>query len=155
NELAAICMEVPEVFERTHQLVFELVGKGAVDGLRIDHPDGLYDPTVYLEQLQEQSFLRMCQDAFASPQLQRLVPPAASGDPWPLLAEHLRRWWHEERRPNSPLTRPLFVVVEKILGHGEELPGDWLVHGTVGYEFLNLLSGVFVNAAAEKSCSST
>ena len=42
NDLAAIRMELPEVFEATHHLLLELVGSGAVTGLRIDHPDGLY-----------------------------------------------------------------------------------------------------------------
>jgi (1->4)-alpha-D-glucan 1-alpha-D-glucosylmutase len=52
NDLAAIRMEVPEVFEATHRLLFELVGSGAINGVRIDHPDGLYQPQEYLEKLQ-------------------------------------------------------------------------------------------------------
>jgi (1->4)-alpha-D-glucan 1-alpha-D-glucosylmutase len=52
NDLAAIRMEVPEVFEATHQLLLDLVGTGAVTGLRIDHPDGLYLPQEYIEKLQ-------------------------------------------------------------------------------------------------------
>ena len=52
NDLAAIRMEVPEVFEAAHQLVVDLVRTGAVTGLRIDHPDGLYLPREYLETLQ-------------------------------------------------------------------------------------------------------
>ena len=44
NELAALRMENPEVFENTHRLVRELLAAGHVDGLRIDHPDGLYAP---------------------------------------------------------------------------------------------------------------
>ena len=52
NELAAIRMEDPAVFEETHQLVFRLVKEGSVTGLRIDHVDGLYDPADYLYQLQ-------------------------------------------------------------------------------------------------------
>jgi (1->4)-alpha-D-glucan 1-alpha-D-glucosylmutase len=52
NELAAIRMELPEVFDATHQLVLELVHAGAVTGLRIDHPDGLYLPREYLDKLQ-------------------------------------------------------------------------------------------------------
>src|SRR5439155_840892 len=43
------------------------------------------------------------------------------------------------------LWRPLYVVVEKILGTGEELPGDWPVHGTTGYEFLHALTDVLVD----------
>ena len=52
NELAAVCMEEPEVFAESHRLVFELLVHGDVDGLRIDHIDGLYDPMEYLRRLQ-------------------------------------------------------------------------------------------------------
>ena len=47
NELAAICMESPAVFNEAHALVCRLVEERLVDGLRIDHPDGLYDPLDY------------------------------------------------------------------------------------------------------------
>ena len=49
------------------------------------------------------------------------------------------------RGPESPLWRPLYVVVEKILGRDEPLPEDWPVYGTTGYEFLNALNGLFVD----------
>jgi (1->4)-alpha-D-glucan 1-alpha-D-glucosylmutase len=52
NDLAAIRQEVPEVFETTHRLVMDLVRSGAITGLRIDHPDGLYLPRQYFEKLQ-------------------------------------------------------------------------------------------------------
>ena len=52
NDLAAIRMELPEVFDAAHKLLFELVASGAVTGLRIDHPDGLYLPRQYFEKLQ-------------------------------------------------------------------------------------------------------
>ncbi|WP_298829726.1 malto-oligosyltrehalose synthase [uncultured Piscinibacter sp.] len=52
NELAAIRMERPEVFEATHRLVLSLAASGAVDGVRIDHPDGLADPAGYFLRLQ-------------------------------------------------------------------------------------------------------
>jgi (1->4)-alpha-D-glucan 1-alpha-D-glucosylmutase len=55
NNLAAIRMEVPEVFDETHRLVLELVASGAVSGLRIDHPDGLYLPNEYFEKLQQRA----------------------------------------------------------------------------------------------------
>ena len=42
---------------------------------------------------------------------------------------------------------PFYVVVEKILGHDELLRRDWPVHGTTGYEFMNLLNGVFVDGS--------
>lgn len=52
NGLAAVCMEIAEVFRESHRLVFDLLGRGDIDGLRIDHIDGLYDPTQYLWRLQ-------------------------------------------------------------------------------------------------------
>jgi (1->4)-alpha-D-glucan 1-alpha-D-glucosylmutase len=51
DELAGVRVEDPDVFELTHAKTLELVGDGLVDGLRIDHPDGLADPRGYLERL--------------------------------------------------------------------------------------------------------
>src|SRR5215217_6413446 len=55
NDLAAIRVELPKVFDAVHRLVFELVNAGAVTGLRIDHPDGLYLPREYFAKLQQRS----------------------------------------------------------------------------------------------------
>ena len=52
NDLAALRQEHPPVFDATHRLILELVRAGAVEALRIDHPDGLYDPRAYFERLQ-------------------------------------------------------------------------------------------------------
>lgn len=54
NELAGLRMENPEVFAATHRLILELVREGKVEGLRIDHPDGLYDPLGYYQRLSQQ-----------------------------------------------------------------------------------------------------
>jgi (1->4)-alpha-D-glucan 1-alpha-D-glucosylmutase len=62
NTLAAIRVELPEVFDATHQLLWRLLESGAVTGLRIDHPDGLYDPRGYFTQLQ-QNFARLTRTA--------------------------------------------------------------------------------------------
>lgn len=59
NDLAALKVENEAVFDATHRLVFELIGAGALDGLRIDHIDGLYDPLGYLVRLS--SRLAQCQ----------------------------------------------------------------------------------------------
>ena len=53
NELAALSMEKPEVFLATHGLILRLLDEGKVHGVRIDHPDGLYDPQQYLQRLQQ------------------------------------------------------------------------------------------------------
>lgn len=53
NELAGLRVECREVFDDTHRLVARLLAERAIDGLRIDHPDGLADPQRYFEQLQQ------------------------------------------------------------------------------------------------------
>ena len=53
DHLAALRQEDPEVFEATHALALRLAGDGVVDGLRVDHPDGLADPAGYLERLRD------------------------------------------------------------------------------------------------------
>lgn len=52
NDLAALRMDNPEVFEATHRLLRELLARGYVNGMRIDHPDGLYAPREYFARLQ-------------------------------------------------------------------------------------------------------
>ena len=51
NDLAALRVDNEAVFEATHRLVLELIASGALDGLRIDHADGLYDPLGYFRRL--------------------------------------------------------------------------------------------------------
>ncbi|MFJ1614360.1 malto-oligosyltrehalose synthase [Streptomyces sp. NPDC088251] len=51
SELIGVRVEDPEVFAATHGKILELVRDGVVDGLRVDHPDGLADPAAYLERL--------------------------------------------------------------------------------------------------------
>ena len=91
NDLIGVRVEEPAVFELTHRTVRDWVDRGLVDGLRIDHPDGLADPAGYLHRL-------------------RSVAP----DTW--------------------------IVVEKILERDEQLPGDWPVEGTTGYEVAELIA---------------
>jgi (1->4)-alpha-D-glucan 1-alpha-D-glucosylmutase len=59
NDLAALRMEDAAVFEATHRLALDLCAEGKLDGLRIDHPDGLYDPAGYFARLQ-QRYLQRC-----------------------------------------------------------------------------------------------
>src|SRR5207237_10838060 len=66
NELAALSMEKPEVFAATHELIFRFLREGKVTGLRIDHPDGLFDPKQYLQRLQRQYALEIARTVFES-----------------------------------------------------------------------------------------
>ncbi|UPT73093.1 MAG: malto-oligosyltrehalose synthase [Elusimicrobiota bacterium] len=111
NDLAAVRAEDPGVFETGHRLLFKLLEEGKVQGVRVDHPDGLYDPPAYFARLQ---------DAWA------------------------------RARPGEG---PLFVAVEKILDRKEALHEDWRVSGTVGYDFMNALSGIYVDRGAAGAMS--
>ncbi|MFI9545584.1 malto-oligosyltrehalose synthase [Streptomyces sp. NPDC052016] len=55
SELIGVRVEDPEVFEATHAKILQLLHEGVLDGLRVDHPDGLSDPDTYLERLHEAS----------------------------------------------------------------------------------------------------
>ena len=112
NELAALCMENTDVFNQTHRYILDLVAQQKVNGLRIDHPDGLYDPKKYLCQLQQKV----------------ATEPATLGG-----GKHSHR---------------VYVVVEKILTGKERLRKDWPVQGTTGYEYANLVNGLFVDPTA-------
>ncbi|MFQ5830642.1 MAG: malto-oligosyltrehalose synthase, partial [Candidatus Methylomirabilia bacterium] len=145
NELAAIRMEDPTVFEEAHRLIFRLIGEGHVTGLRIDHPDGLYAPAQYYRSLQRRCFLEVGR---------RLSGPEGSAPEAELpgwedavLAELDRRVAAE---PRALLARPFYLVAEKILIKEERLPERWPVYGTTGYEFLNMLNGIFVFTAGER-----
>jgi (1->4)-alpha-D-glucan 1-alpha-D-glucosylmutase len=120
NELAAIRMELPEVFQATHQLILRFLAEGKATGLRVDHPDGLWDPAAYFRQLQQSYASQKIKSLDNAP----LNPNRMQAPPW-----------------------PLYVVAEKILSKGESLPEDWAVYGTTGYDFLNNLNGVFVELA--------
>jgi (1->4)-alpha-D-glucan 1-alpha-D-glucosylmutase len=76
NELAAISMEAPDVFWRSHILVRSLLTEGSLSGLRIDHIDGLFDPEQYLLRLQWAYLADLGQLAF-----QRLVAEARPAEP--------------------------------------------------------------------------
>jgi (1->4)-alpha-D-glucan 1-alpha-D-glucosylmutase len=53
NELAALRMECPQAFEDTHAIVFRLYAEGVIDGVRVDHIDGLADPAAYCRTLRQ------------------------------------------------------------------------------------------------------
>ncbi len=124
NDLAGLRTENIEVFEKTHELVLKLIAEGKVQGLRVDHPDGLQNPLEYFQRLQERVAESLA---------------ARAGEP------ELGRMLLEEGRG-----KPGYVVAEKILAGHEHLPEDWPVHGTTGYDFMRLVDGIFVNQDAEK-----
>jgi (1->4)-alpha-D-glucan 1-alpha-D-glucosylmutase len=126
NQLAALRMEDPAVFEEVHRFVFELIRCGAASGLRVDHVDGLFAPSDYLSRLQQRA------------------------------AEATDRGESREARDASlpPLTPlPFYIVVEKILGRDEQLPTEWPVHGTTGYEFAAAVNSLFVDRRNERALS--
>jgi (1->4)-alpha-D-glucan 1-alpha-D-glucosylmutase len=103
-DLVGLRVEQPQVFDDVHAYVIGLVRDGSIDGLRLDHIDGLADPRDYLARLQAE------------------------------LGEE----------------KPLYLLVEKILGRDEALPEDWPVAGTTGYEFIGALAGLLVDPRGER-----
>ncbi|KAF2412146.1 malto-oligosyltrehalose synthase [Microbacterium sp. B35-04] len=96
SSLAAVRVEDPVVFEASHGEIGRWFADGIVDGLRVDHPDGLQAPVEYLERL-------------------------------------------------DALTGSAYVVVEKILEHGENLPQFFAADGTTGYEVLAAIDRVLID----------
>ncbi len=143
TSLAAIRMELPPVFEEAHQFIFRLLTEGRITGLRVDHPDGLWNPDRYFRQLQENYILCMAQSGPAG--VSRAEPQKD------ILGESVTRRMVEHPERDEPLFWPLYVVAEKILCAGESLPRDWAVFGTTGYEFLNLVNGLFVDSGNRKA----
>ncbi|HEY0890799.1 MAG TPA: malto-oligosyltrehalose synthase [Nocardioides sp.] len=101
NTLAAVRVEEPDVFAETHREIGRWFREGLVDGLRVDHPDGLRDPKRYLDDLAE-------------------------------------------------LTGGAYVLVEKILEPGEELPASWATAGTTGYDALAVIDRLLTDPAGEQ-----
>ena len=100
--LAGVRIEDPAVFDATHGEIVRWVREGLVDGLRVDHPDGLVDPGAYFDRLAE-------------------------------------------------ATDGAYVLVEKILEHGEDLPGWWRTDGTTGYDALAEIDRVLTDPAGESA----
>ncbi|MBV9558867.1 MAG: malto-oligosyltrehalose synthase [Bradyrhizobium sp.] len=103
NTLAGLRVEDAGTFDASHQLVKRLIAEDRLQGLRLDHIDGLRDPAQYFQRLR------------------RLIRDAQGKHP-----------------------RPFYLVVEKILGEGEKLQAFAGVHGTTGYEWMNVITQVLV-----------
>ncbi|MFP3243409.1 MAG: malto-oligosyltrehalose synthase [Paraburkholderia sp.] len=111
SALAGVRVERPEVFDAVHALPFRLYAEGVIDGVRIDHVDGLSEPREYCQRLR-----------------QRL----------------------NDLREGEP-----YVVVEKILGRGEPLRGDWPIHGTTGYDFMADVGALLHDPAGAEPLAAT
>ncbi|MDT4936859.1 MAG: (1-_4)-alpha-D-glucan 1-alpha-D-glucosylmutase, partial [Pseudonocardiales bacterium] len=101
--LAGLRVEDPAVFAATHEQIGRWCRDDHIDGVRVDHPDGLVDPLAYLTRLRA----------------------LAGNDAW--------------------------ITVEKILEPGEELPAEWPVDGTTGYDALTEVGNLFVDPSAESA----
>ena len=104
NTLAGLRVEDAATFDAMHTLVKRLIAEDKLQGLRLDHIDGLRDPAQYFQRLR------------------RLI-----------------------REAQGNTTRPFYLVIEKILGEHEALPSFSGVHGTTGYEWLNVITQVLVD----------
>jgi (1->4)-alpha-D-glucan 1-alpha-D-glucosylmutase len=102
NELICLKMENEKTFETYHFLIKKMLQKGLIQGLRIDHIDGLCDPAKYLTQLRNMA------------------------------------------------GNNIYLVGEKILGANEDIPLEWPIQGTSGYDFLGIINQLFVNKNNEK-----
>jgi len=109
NALGAIRMENPRVFEEAHRLVLRLVREGRVTGLRIDHADGLYDPTDYFRRLQRACFLETGLGSLGSAEGQE------KGDQGPDSRAETILQMYDEMLTVSPQAKPFYIVGEKIL----------------------------------------
>jgi (1->4)-alpha-D-glucan 1-alpha-D-glucosylmutase len=78
NDLAGLRIELPELFEKTHQLVFELAERGDIDGVRVDHIDGLFDPDAYVTALRQR-----CPTPFYLV-VEKIVAPYEKLPEWPI-----------------------------------------------------------------------
>ncbi len=147
NDLAALSMEREDVFEAAHRLVLRLLAEGKIDGLRIDHPDGLYDPAQYFRRLQAAYVLACARQVFTT-------DADFQGGSWEEIAGPLRSRIHAELDAAAQARRwPLYVVAEKILAADEPLVETWAVAGTSGYDFMNQVNGLFIDPAGAEPMS--
>ena len=143
NNIAAIRIENPEVFDKIHRLIFKLITERNVTGLRVDHPDGLYNPSEYFKKLQQACFVKS------------MTPFTADGGN-EILPKDLDHESQIVRQFDNPLSsdpqfKPFYIIAEKILTKGEKIPADWPLYGTTGYDFLNSLNGIFVDIGNAKA----
>src|SRR5215470_9196279 len=138
NDLIGLRMEDPRVFAATHHKLRWLFAEKMVTGVRIDHCDGMLNPRQYLIRLQL---------LYAAA---RVYGPEPGG---PVGENGISLELQQVFSQHDWLSRkhPLYSVVEKILEPGEELPTEWPVDGSSGYEFTNLVNGLFINQDNERA----
>jgi (1->4)-alpha-D-glucan 1-alpha-D-glucosylmutase len=132
NDLAGLRMDNPRVFAATHKLLRRLLAQGCVSGVRLDHPDGMLNPIQYFIRLQMLYAASQCLGP------EPMGPLAENGielEVQEMFGQH--DWMNRQA--------PLYALAEKILEPGETLPQNWPVDGTVGYEFVRLVNGIFVD----------
>ncbi len=97
NNMICLNIQDEKVFTRYHKLIKTWSEGNRIDGVRVDHIDGLFNPTEYLERLRKLCGSRM------------------------------------------------YILVEKILEKDENLPEDWPIEGTTGYDFLGTVNNLLTN----------
>jgi (1->4)-alpha-D-glucan 1-alpha-D-glucosylmutase len=137
NDLVGLRMENAEVFAATHCSIRELLARGVVTGLRIDHCDGMFNPRQYLIRLQLLYVAAHCCGEKA------VGPTAPSGIEIEVRDAMRGCDW-------AAAQGPLYVVVEKILEPRESLPREWPVRGTSGYDFVYQGNQIFVRKENEQ-----
>jgi (1->4)-alpha-D-glucan 1-alpha-D-glucosylmutase len=145
NELASVRVEEPRLFENLHALMFRFIAEGKVTGLRVDHADGLYDPTAYFRNLQARCYLltrRAILDDIRD-DLPATFDSVGEGK------EFLRQY--EAELQSNQLFKPFYIVGEKILTRSERMPEEWPLFSTTGYVFLNSVNGIFVDTRNAKA----
>jgi (1->4)-alpha-D-glucan 1-alpha-D-glucosylmutase len=149
NSLGAIRMEDPAVFAESHRLIFDLIREGKVTGLRIDHIDGLYDPSEYLARLQYGCFLNKWPTCPEFPKVDGAA--GRGGNNEQDSVEGVIRKKYLEILDFDPRFKAFYIIGEKILMKGEKLPEEWPIFGATGYGFMNSLNGLFVDSANGKA----
>jgi (1->4)-alpha-D-glucan 1-alpha-D-glucosylmutase len=145
NSLAAIKIEKPVIFVDTHKLLMQLIKEGKVTGLRVDHPDGLYDPSGYFHKLQRNCFLQT-RLSYSEGVKKEISQPFEHSD---LEEEILNEY--DKILSKNPQFKPFYIIGEKILSKGERMPEDWPIFSTTGYVFLNAVNGIFVEMSNAKA----
>jgi (1->4)-alpha-D-glucan 1-alpha-D-glucosylmutase len=121
NELIGVRQEEPELFDQTHRLVGRLIAEDKIQGLRIDHVDGLFDPAGYCVRLRR------------------------------FIDDHVARRDGISLKSATARQHCFPIYLEKILAHHESMRPEWPVDGTTGYEFLAQINRVFLHPDGKTS----